>query len=219
MTSMAPNGRRLVPASALIGLCMAVFLTFAGVRSLVTEAQSTEERVADLQAQFDGGGDVTISIFRWSADAERDQLIAGMDPAARAEAAAQQAEADGGGGGGRGGRGGGDDPPEDPLVVALDALPTLGYVWTESVSGYAIKYAALDTAPGGGDRIVLVTRRRLAPRTPADDEFTLIEIRMGDGATGVGKAAPIEDAAADRPPITLDGYDALPALLEAVRRE
>ena len=218
MTSTAPNGRTQFPALAFVGLSLAVGLTLAGLGAPVAGAQTTDERVADLRARFAGGDDVTINIFRWSTDEERDELIAGMDPAARAEAAAQ-AEAGGGGRGGRGGRGGGDDPPEDPLVVAIDALPTLGYIWTQSVSGFAIKYAALDDAPGGGERIVLVTRRRLEPRTPSDDEFTLIELRLGNDGTGIAKAAPLEDAGLDRPPIALADYDALPGVLESVRRE
>src|SRR5262245_39296235 len=114
------------------------------------------------------------------------------------------AEVDGAGGGGRGGRGGGRagrggrggdaaEPPKPPdpiqtLNTAIGKAPTVGYLWTNEVVGYSIKYAQRLALPDGTERIILATDRRLGGSTnawrpagsvtPTDYEFTVIELRL-----------------------------------------
>ena len=46
--------------------------------------------------------------------------------------------------------------------AALQAMPTVGYLWTSGESlGYSLRYAQRSTLPDGGERIVAVTDRPL----------------------------------------------------------
>src|SRR5207245_97422 len=167
------------------------------------------------------GSPVRIQILRWSTDEERTPMItaltsrpataeglapapagkpaAGASPsAAGANPAAAAGRGAAGRGRGRGARGGGDAAPVTPiaaLTAAIGKAPTLGYIWTNEITGYSIKYARLVSLPDGSERIILATDRRLGaysaawtPATPAsvtDYAFTLIEIRLN--AKGVGE--------------------------------
>jgi hypothetical protein len=130
---------------------------------------------------------IRFDIFRWSTDAERDQLLAAwaMRPAAPAAApagapagaggAAPAAAGRGGGGrggggrggGGRGGRGGEAAPttPEQALAAAIGKATTVGYLWSSEVAGYSLRYAAKSTLPDGTEKIILITDRRLGDTT------------------------------------------------------
>jgi hypothetical protein len=178
--------------------------------------------------------------------------------AAAAQAAAA-AGGRGGGRGGRGGRGGGLDPndpaladvdaqparggrnardaapakPPNPMAIltgALSKAPTVGYLWTNEVVGYSIKYAYRTPLRDGGERIILATDRRLgagtagwkpvATATPTDYEFTLIEIRMdskgvGEGKTSLTSKVILENEART---LALDNYAASLAILQNVTR-
>lgn len=151
---------------------------------------------------------MTIELFRWSTDAERAPLIAALSAPPPPPATAAAAPAAGRGAGraaGRGGRGGrAAAPPLSPaerFEAAIKAAPTYGYVWGEGVTGYSIKYA-WRSPTAGGDRIVLVTARRLGTpasssnasssnATPAaiDGDFTIIEMHLDGKGVGEGKAA------------------------------
>ena len=188
----------------------------------------------------DSGTPVRVRITRWSTDEERNPIIAALTPAPPAAAparAAAGAEAGAGpnptagagrgaaagrgrGGAGRGGRGDAAAPlsPIAALTAAIGKGPTLGYIWTNDITGYSIKYAYHAATPDGGERIVLATDRRLGAYTagwqpaaarraadasaaPAlgaealakaaltDYDFTLIEIRLDSKGVGEGKAS------------------------------
>jgi hypothetical protein len=179
---------------------------------------------------------MTIELFRWSTDAERAPLIAALSaptppPAAppTAPAAAGRGAARAGGRGARGGRGAAAPPlsPAARLDAAIKAAPTCGYVWGDGVTGYSIKYAWRSPSATGGDRIVLVTARRLgaqpspAPSTPAPDadgDFTIIEMQLDQKGIGDAKAAyanVIVDPAANT--LALDGQTPSPMLLKVTR--
>jgi hypothetical protein len=154
------------------------------------------------------------------------------------------AEVDGGGGarggrgggrGGRGGRGGGDaapvKPPEpiDNLTAAIGKAPTVGYIWTNEVVGYSIKYAHRMEMPGGGQRIILATDRRLGAynnawkptgsATPTAYEFTLVELRLdakglGEGRTSLTGKVVIDN---DAKILALENYGTTPVTLATVK--
>jgi hypothetical protein len=179
-----------------------------------------------------------ITLFRWPTDADRAPLLAALStPAPQPTAPAAPAA----GRGGRGGRGAAPPPPLSPmarLAAAIKAAPTCGYIWTGGVTGYSIKDAWRAPLDDGGERIVLVTDRRLgphaspsalpadrpaapiaAPESAAERDFTVIEMRLDDKRIGEGKASldanVIVDAAAKT--LALDGYGSAPTLLRITR--
>jgi hypothetical protein len=196
------------------------------VAILVVSIVSAEEAVLSLRATVvpAAGEALTITLFRWSTDAERVPVLAVLKappppPAAPAGAAA--------GRGGRAGRAGGrgTPPPSTAARVsaAVKAAPTLGYIWGDGVTGYSIKYAWR-----AADRIVLITDRRLGAHAPEwglgagpapDAEYTLIEMRLDAKGGGEGKTSAsanvVMDAAANT--LALDGYAAAPATLKVTR--
>lgn len=161
-------------------------------------------------------------------------------PAAARGAADSGAPAAGRQGAGRaaaaGGRAGGrgalvQRAPLTPLQVLAEAItkaPTVGYIWTNDVTGYSIRYAWHAPA-NGGERIVLVTDRRLdmyAPEwkpkvgsEPADYEFTLIEIRLDARGAGVAKTSLTAKVTVDKEANTLalDDFVTTPVLLQGVK--
>jgi hypothetical protein len=217
-------------------MLVALYFTPAG-------AQTTGAGEINLKAVSanvkDSGSPVRVRITRWSTDEERNPIIAALTPAAPAAAPARAAGPPAGagpnppagagrgaaagrgrGGAGRGGRGDSAAPlsPIAALTAAIGKAPTLGYIWTNDITGYSIKYAYHAAMPDGGERIVLATDRRLgaytagwqpaagrpaadASATPAlgaeaaakaaltDYDFTLIEIRLDSKGVGEGKAS------------------------------
>jgi hypothetical protein len=202
----------------------------------------SESPALNLRAVFTGaamtGSSLEIALFRWPTDAERAPLLAALSttpPQPAAPVAAPTGRA-----AGRGGRGGrGAPPPPSPMArleAAIKAAPTCGYIWGEGVTGYSIKYAWRAPSAEGGDRIVLVTDRRLgahsststlapggsasaAPGGPAERDFTVIEVRLDGKGNGEAKASlnanVVIDAAAKT--LALDGYASAPALLKVTR--
>jgi hypothetical protein len=210
-------------------LAMVVTATF--VLRDATPAAAADGEALKLRATVIGAGaaPLTIELFRWPTDDERAPLMAALSapPPAPAAPAGGRAAA---GRGGRGGRGAAAPPasPIDRLTTAVKAAPTVGFIWSEGPTGYSIKYAWRLALPEGGERIVLVTDRRLGANAAgwpagtgpaAAAEFTVIEMRLGVKGAGEAKAsisAPVVvDAAAKT--LALDGYAAAPALLKVTR--
>lgn len=147
-----------------------------------------------------------------------------------------QAARGGGGGGARGGRGGGggggNAGPVDPIAAftaAIGRAPTIGYIWTNEVTGYAIKHALRLPSADGGERIILATNRRLGANTlswkpvkgtATPYEFTLLEIRLPSSGSGEAKASLTANIALDNEAKTigLENYSTAPALFANVKR-
>lgn len=191
---------------------------------------------------------IKIDLMRWSADAERDQLIQawtnpapapapaggrGRGGAAAADGGGDAAAGRGGRGGGRGGRGGAPAPPqtpEDSLAAALVKSPVVGYLWSSEVAGYAVHYAVKLPEPNGGERIVFVTDRRLGENNdawkpvsgemPSPYGFSVIELRLNGKGEGEGKASITGKVNVDAAAKTfaLENYAALPVILKNLRR-
>jgi hypothetical protein len=235
--------RRLGWIGGIIELAIALCAT-------PTHAQAEINLTATSANVSEPGSPVTIRILRWSTDEERTPVVAALNPApppataSPASAAASPSAAPGGaaagarGGAGRGGRGarggrGGVSAPLSPiaaLTAAIGRAPTLGYIWTNDVTGYSIKYAYHTSLPNGGERIVLATDRRLGAYSPAwkpataapltDYEFTLIEIRMDAKGPGEGKTSLTTKVIVDNEArtIALDPDAATPVILKNVKR-
>ncbi|HXP87636.1 MAG TPA: hypothetical protein VN841_23085 [Bryobacteraceae bacterium] len=161
---------------------------------------------------------------------------AGNDPVAGAAAA--PAAAAGRGGAGRGGRGGrgGDAPPAAPrtpeaaLADAVLKAPVVGYLWSSEVAGYALHYAVRMPEQGGGERIILITDRRLGAwndlwKPVGSDavtnyEFSVIELHVNSKGEGEGKASLTGKVTFDSAAKTfgLENYGAAPVILKGVKR-
>jgi len=201
----------------------------------------------------EAGMPVRINLLRWSTDEERNSLVAAMNPTtpppaerggrgrgldpndpALADVVGAGAAPAGRGGRGRGGRGDAPAAPPNPiasLTAAIGKAPTLGYIWTNEVVGYSIKYAYRMSMPDGGERIILATDRRLggsslswkltaAAATPTDYDFTIFEIRLDSKGLGEGKTTLTTKVVVDNDAKTLaiDNYAGTPALLQSVKR-
>jgi hypothetical protein len=255
--SMA-NTRSLGSALVFFGLSALFCLTTMHAQAPTpAQKQATGTGAVNLTATSanvsESGTAVRINILRWSTDAERNPLVAAMNPPAPAPAPAAAAAGERGGAaqagrggaaqagrggaarGGRGGRGDAAAPsaPADPIVTltaAIDKAPTVGYIWTNEVVGYSIKYAYHASLPDGGERIILATNRRLGanttawkpapPSTPTDYEFTLIEMRLDSKGLGEGKTSLTTKVIVDNEArtVALDNYGATPAILRNVKR-
>ena len=217
MTVIGNSAGSRLPAPGL-GLLAAV---------LAVTVVAGEEAVLSLRATVvpAAGEALTISLFRWSTDAERAPVIAALKAPPPPPAAPAGAAAGRGGRAGRAGGRGATPPPSTGARVsaAVKAAPTLGYIWGDGVTGYSIKYAWR-----AADRVVLMTDRRLGAHAPEwglgagplpDAEFTLIELRLDAKGAGEGKtslsANVVMDAAANT--LALDGYAAAPAMIRVTR--
>ena len=175
-------------------------------------------------------GALTITLLRWSTDDERAPLIAAFaapPPAPARPAAPAPSAAAAGRGRGRGAP----PPPPSPLArlsAAIQAAPTLGYIWTDGVTGYSIKYAWRSPAIADKERIVLIIERRLDSHAPdwapvssaaSDANFTVIEMQIDRDGVGEGKTSLTSSVAIDTEAKTLalDGYAAAPAFLKVTR--
>jgi len=188
----------------------------------------------------ESGTPVKIKILRWSTEDERRPIVTALaappaQPSEVAQNAARAGGARGRGAAGRGrGRGGAALAPLTPIAAftaALGRAPTVGYIWTNDITGYSIKYAWHAPLPDGGDRIVLVSDRRLgaytgawkaASETPDTDyTFTLIELHVGPKGALEGKTSLATKIAvdSDAKTVALDGYAASPASLSQPARK
>lgn len=246
------NGIRVLGYTLII----AVSVSFASAQTSFTQAPQANFSATSAHVARPGSP-VNIRIQRWSTDEERAPLIAALNtppppppapppPAAPAPAppppdgdAAQAAPPAGRAGragraGGRGGRGDTPPPPPKPitpieaLTTALTKAPTIGYIWTDEVTGYSIKYAYRIPLPAGGERIVLATSRALGggsiqwkPTEPATDyEFTVIELRLNAKGLGEGKTSLTSKVVIDNEAKTLaiENYTAAPVILQNVKK-
>jgi hypothetical protein len=172
-------------------------MKIALVMALLLAATPSDDTL-DLTAAS-SSGPVKIRILRWSTDQERAPLLAALNPAPPPPAIAVQSPtaattgARGGRGGARGrGRGPAATAPLTPIAAftaALGRAPTIGYIWTEGVTGYAIKYAVHVPLPDGGQRMILASDRRLDAPGTTDYQFTLMELHVRPNGSLEGKTS------------------------------
>jgi hypothetical protein len=210
MTTMtSQQWRRLTVLSTLLLAAAAA----AGAQTAANAQPKAQAPAANTQPKFDtftattanlaaGSGEaIKINVFKWASEEDRTKLLATL--------------------GEKGDKG---------LGEAVSAAPSLGYVWTSESLGYPIRYAANLMLPTGGERIILLTDRRLgtwsgAPWKAAKDDndykYTLIELRLSKSGTGEGKMSLGGKVAADQAAktIALENYESAPVLLKSVKRE
>lgn len=112
------------------------------------------------------------------------------------------------------------------------AMKTVGYLWTSASAGYSIRYAYRIPGADGGQRIILLTDRKLgawspeawkptAAATPDPNSFSVIELRVnragqGEGKTSLTTKVTFESATKS---IALENYAAQPVILKGVAKK
>jgi hypothetical protein len=143
-------------------------------------------------------GNIEIVVDRWSTDAQRDKLMAVMK-----------------------------DAGPEKLLDALQDMPRMGYFRTPGQVGIDIHFARRVPQAEGGERVVLVTDRRIGfweaanqPRS-IDYPFTVIELRLNRDGEGEGKMSIATKIIADKENniVTLENYDLQPVMLTNVKAE
>jgi hypothetical protein len=173
--------------------------------SLVTSAATaqtmgTPERYTAnaINMNVSASGPIEIAVDRWSSDADRDKLMGAMLKSG-----------------------------PDKLLDTLQDMPRMGYFRVPGQLGIDIHFARKVPLPDGGERIVMVTDRRIGfweaanrPRT-IDYPFTVIELRLNRDGEGEGKMSVATKIIAETSQniITLENYDTQPVMLKNVRRE
>lgn len=149
------------------------------------------------------GETISIHILRWSPDADRDRL-----------AAAFKEKGDAG------------------LQAILEAVPALGILWTGESLGYSVRYAHRVALPGGGERFIIATERRLGAwsrghpwkaagqQAAPDLPFTVVELRLNRRGQGEGKMSLAAKVTfeQDAKTLALENYGSVPILIKDVKR-
>jgi hypothetical protein len=165
----------------------------------VTAAPAVERfTAAAINMNAGAAGNIEIVIDRWSTDAERDRLMKVMM-----------------------------DKGPEKLLDALQDMPRVGYFRSPSSVGWDIHFARKVKGADGGERVVLVTDRRIdfweaanRPRS-IDYPFTVIELRLNGDGQGEGKISVATKIIADKEAnlVTLENFDTQPVMLTQVKRE
>ena len=151
-----------------------------------------------INMNVSAAGTIEIVLDRWSTDAERDKLMKVMM-----------------------------DKGPEKLLDALQDLPRVGYFRSPNSLGWDIHFARKIPQAEGGERLVLVTDRRInfweaanRPRS-IDYPFTVIELRLNREGEGEGKISVATKIIADKEAniVTLENFDTQPVMLTHVKRE
>jgi len=180
-------------------------LTTIGAAAILTlsafaQTMGMPERYTATAMNLNNGraGTIDITVNRWSTDKQRDALMAVV---------AQKG-------------------PEK-LLDALQDMPAMGHFGAPGNLSWDIHFARRMPLPDGGDRVVLVTDRRISfweaanqPRS-FDYPFTVIELRLSHDGEGEGKMSIATKVIYDKKEnmITLENYQTSPVLLTNVKRE
>ena len=192
--------------AAAVGIAIVVATTAAAAQP-PPPPETFNGTTANMSAP---GVELRINVLRWSGEADREAVLAEIEPALEGAMAY--------------------DDGAETISDALQDLQTVGYIWTGGALGYALKYTHRTELPDGGEHIVLVTDRPLGrwdrngPWRDGDTEprdFTVVEIRLDAEGNGEGRmslAAPLV-IDAEQQTVGLGGDDSGPAHLENAERE
>jgi hypothetical protein len=165
-----------------------------------TQTMGTPEKYIATAVDMNRGaaGTIEIAVDRWSSDKDRDRLMSVLM-----------------------------SKGAEKLLDVLQDLPRVGYFRAPGNLGWDIHFARKVRLPDGGERVVLVTDRKIgfweASRQPRsiDYPFTVIELRLNGDGEGEGKLSLATKIIPDKENniVTLENYDIQPVLLTTVRRE
>jgi hypothetical protein len=180
-------------------------LTTVGAAAVLTlsafaQTMGTPERYTATAMNLNNGraGTIDITVNRWSTDKQRDALMAVV---------AQKGP--------------------DKLLDALQDMPAMGHFGAPGNLSWDIHFARKMPLPDGGERVVMVTDRRISfweaanqPRS-FDYPFTVIELHLNRDGEGEGKMSIATKVIYDKKEnmVTLENYQTSPVLLTNVKRE
>ena len=181
---------------------LAVAVAAIATLSILSHAQTmgSPEKYRANAVNMDAGraGPIEITVERWSTDAERDKLMSTML-----------------------------NKGPDQLLETLQDMRRVGYFNTPGNLRWELHFARKVPQPDGGERVVLLTDRRISfweaanrPRS-IDYPFTLIELRLNTDGEGEGKLSLATKIIPDKEAniVTLEDYGTQPVMLTLVRRE
>jgi hypothetical protein len=184
---------------------LTTFAAVAGSAAVLTLAASAQtmgspERYSATAINMNTGraGNIDITVERWSTDTQRDALMKVMQ-----------------------------DKGPEKLLDALQDMPRMGYFGAPGNLSWDIHFARKVPLPDGGERVVLVTDRRIGfweaanqPRS-IDYPFTVIELRLNRDGEGEGKMSIATKVIYDKEQniLTLEDYDMQPVRLANIRLE
>jgi hypothetical protein len=175
-------------------------IPIALIAAVAITAAPPAERFTAAAINMNAGaaGNIEIVIDRWSTDAERDRLMRVMM-----------------------------EKGPEKLLDTLQDMPRVGYFRSPNSLGWDIHFARKVPGKDGGERVVLVTDRRInfweaanRPRS-IDYPFTVIELRLNGDGQGEGKISVATKIIADKEAnlVTLENFDTQPVMLTQVKRE
>lgn len=184
----------------IAGLALAVAGAATISVSAAAQTMGTPERFTANAINMNRGaaGSVEVVVNRWSTDKDRDKLMSVLM-----------------------------EKGADKLLDALQDMPRMGYIRTPGSLGWDIHFARKLPLPDGGERVVLVTDRRIGfweaanqPRS-IDYPFTVIELRLNRDGEGEGKISVATKIIPDKENniVTLENYATQPVMLTNVKRE
>jgi hypothetical protein len=203
-----------VPSLTLLAAVMLAAAAAAGAQTAPSAQPKAQPPAAtNTQPKFDtftattanlasGSGEaIKINVFKWATDEDRTKLLATLG-----------------------------EKGDKALGEAVASAPSVGYVWTSESLGYPVRYAAMMMLPNGGERVIVLTDRRLGTWSGAawkagsdanDYPYTLIELRLSRSGTGEGKMSLAAKVGADQTAktIALENYESAPVLLKSAKRE
>ena len=185
----------------LLPFAAAALIVAGGPGSLVHgQTMGSPERFVASAINMDRGaaGTVEIVVNRWSTNQERERLMSVML-----------------------------ERGPEKLLETLQKMPRAGYFRTPDSIGWDIHFTRRIPLPDGGERVVLITDRRIGfweaanrPRS-IDYPFTVIELRLNGDGEGEGKMSVATKIVADKENdiVTLENYGLQPVLLTNVKRQ
>ena len=181
---------------------LAAIVSSAAVLAIAASAQTlgTPEKYTASAININNGqaGNIDITVNRWSSDKQRDALMAVML-----------------------------NKGPEKLLDALQDMPAVGHFGAPGNLSWDLHFARKMMLPDGGERVVLMTDRRIGfweaanqPRS-IDYPFTFIDIRLNRDGEGEGKMSIATKVIYDKKEnmISLEDFQTSPVLLTNVRRE
>ena len=168
--------------------------------SASAQTMGTPERYTASAFNLNNGraGTIDITVNRWSTDKQRDALMAVVV-----------------------------EKGPEKLLDALQDMPAMGHFGAPGNLSWDIHFARKMPLPDGGERVVLITDRRISfwearnqPRS-YDYPFTVIELHLNRDGEGEGKMSIATKVIYDKKEnmITLENFQTTPVQLTNVRRE
>jgi hypothetical protein len=182
----------------VLALACCAALAFAATAPAQTMGEAARYSAVGINMTVGASDRIEIVVNRWSTDADRDKLMNILM-----------------------------NQGADKLLDALQDMPRVGYFRTPGSVGIDIHFARRVPGEDGGERVVLVTDRRIGfweaanrPRS-IDYPFTVIELRLNKDGEGEGKISLATRIIADKENniITLENYNTQPVMLKNVKRE